>query len=221
MSFVDEKEKKGEIERPVIFSGQRPGLYAVYSLLRQLYIAPGGLKDLAVVSNLRNRSSLQNYLSLLESLGWLTKKTIEFPSGSLRGALQHKWLKKQVFEITDLGRAFYEQFPLDFDVDTAKTKIMKRPSLIAIQRILETIAEQDKDEGVHFATFSYLCHRGEYDTWAVVGNRNNCIKYLKLLHEQLRWVEKKLGADYGRSEYYYDLTGEGKVACQSLRALRI
>lgn len=182
---------------------KRPGLFACYAILKRLRFTKGTISSLRISTpGLRNRTDYAGYLELLTSLGWVRKTVEDVPSKDLG-----VWKKVTFYEITDLGKAFYDLFPMDDEKIAELRGIISRPGLYQVKKLLETCSE-NSDGGFGITSFTYLCAEEP----RAVGNRRNCIRYLKLL-VALGFLEKKY--DEYLLESFYDLTGEGELFLRS------
>jgi predicted transcriptional regulator len=185
---------------------KRPGLFAIYAILKQMQFVTARYSDLAKSTpGVRNRGDYKSYLELLVEFAWIKREVRQIPSRSLRGALAHKWNTVSYYEITNKGKAFLELFPQAWD-DRLGKKIIRRPGFLEVKKILEEISEMSKG-GI--TSFSFLC----VDEPAVVKNKRNCIRYLKLLRT-LGWLQIKQQL-YDLD--FYDLTPKGHAFLQLFR----
>lgn len=148
----------------------------------------------ACTPELRNRKRLGEYLKLLtEDLGWLEKKE-ELTSSAYNpmSRSQTKRWYESWYHLTPKGSTFVSLFPQEVssttDTDQASSdeakipiskRVMKRPGLYAIKSILENAK-------LGFFSFSDLAEITEG-----ASNRKNLVAYLKLLCDELGWMERK------------------------------
>ncbi len=187
---------------------KRPGLFAVYAILKQLRFLPANYSDLAKSTlGVRDRGMMKEYLGFFAQLRFVHERTLEVPSKSLKGALEHRWVSSTVYEITPQGKAFLELFPRGEEELDALPSILPRPSFLAVQKILEECAQNSE---MRITSFSYLCS----DDPPIVANRRNCIRYLKLL-KKLHWLVLKPDP-LGLQRDYYDVTDKGRAFLELL-----
>lgn len=154
----------------------------------------------------RDRGLMKTYLMFLEEAQVIRKTKDVYPSKT-----PGIWKRRELFEITEKGKVLFGLFPQAFDIEEAKKLFLPRPGLFAVLNILQKCSENEDEWGT--TTFSFLCHRNpRYDSWTIVGNRKNCIRYLKLL-VALGWLEKRYNSILDRS--FYDLSGEGELFLRS------
>lgn len=179
---------------------KQPSLFVIKGILESVYKGTGynhraRYSELATCTpEIRNRKRLGEYLNLLtEDLGWLEKKE-ELTSSvynPISRSQRKKWYESWYY-LTPKGTTFISLFPQEVssttDNDRATSdedkiliskRVLKRPGLYAIKSILENTK-------LGFFSFSDLADITEGSS-----NRKNLLAYLKLLCDELGWMERK------------------------------